>query len=230
MSHTPHEDEAFFREVDEKLREQQLIDLWQRHGRAIIVAVVLVLAAAAGVLFWQSQQRSQDEAQAEQLAAMLEDLDVNKPVKPAQLVPLAKGRQDGYHVAAKFLAADLALRRNDIKSAIAGYGALATDASLAQPYRDLALIRQTAVAFDQLPSATIVARMKPLAVAGSPWLGSAGEMLAAAYMRDGKSALAAPVFAMIARDENAPASLRSRAGQMASMLGTDAGQVPAAKD
>lgn len=230
MALTPQDNEAFFREVDERVREQQLIDLWERHGRAIIAAVVLVLVVAAGVLFWQAQQRDQAEAHAEQLAGMLADLDDGKTVAPAQLVPLGKARRDGYRVAAKFLAADLALRRNDAKSAIAGYGALATDAGLPQPYRDLALIRQTAVEFDQLPPATIIARMKPLAVAGGPWLGSAGEMLAAAYMRDGKPALAAPVFAMIAKDENAPSTLRSRAGQMASMLGTDAGQVPAAKD
>lgn len=230
MALTPQDNEAFYREVDDKLREQQLLDFWQRHGRTIVVVLVLVLIAAGSVLFWQARQRGQTEHHAEQLAATLDELDANKTIKPVALVPLEKARQEGYRVAARFLAADLALRRKDTKSAIAAYGAVATDASLAQPYRNLALIRQTAVEFDQLPPATIIARMKPLAVAGGPWLGSAGEMLAAAYVREGKPKLAGPVFGMIAKNENTPASLRSRAGQMAAMLGTDAGQVPAAKD
>jgi hypothetical protein len=227
---TPQDNESFYREVDESLREQQLIDMWQRHGRTIVIAVVVVLAAVGAVLIWQGSQSRQAETQAEQLAAALDSVDANKVVKPAQLLPLESSRHDGYRAAARLLAADLALQRGDNKSAIAGFGAVATDASFAQPYRELALLRQTAVEFDQLPPATIIARMKPLAVAGGAWLGSAGEMLAAAYIREGKTAQAGSVFAMISRDEKVPASLRSRAEQMAGMLGSDAGPAPAAKE
>jgi len=72
--------------------------------------------------------------------------------------------------------------------------------------------------------------LSPLAVPGGPWLGSGGEMLAAAYMRDGKPQLAAPVWGMIAKDDRMPPSLRSRASQMAAMLGTDVGPMPTARE
>ena len=62
--------------------------------------------------------------------------------------------------------------------------------------------------------------------AGDPWLGSAGEMMAVAQLRLGQRAAAGQTFGRIARDENAPASLRQRAVQMAGVLGVDA--VPAA--
>jgi hypothetical protein len=182
------------------------------------------------VLFWQTRVRGHAEAQATQLNGVLDSLDANKPVNPPQLAPFASSRHEGYRVAASLLAADLALKRGDKKAAIAGYGAVATDTNLAQPYRELALVRQTAVEFDQLPPATIIARMKPLAVTGGAWLGSAGEMLAAAYMREGKPALAGSMFSMIAKDDKAPPSLRARSEQMAAMLGSDAGPVPAAKE
>jgi hypothetical protein len=227
---TPQDNEAFFREVDEKLREQQVIDLWKRHSRTLILSVIGLLVAVGAVLFWQSRQRDQAEGHAEALSAAV-DLVANQGQPKAQaLKPLEQAPQDGYRAASRLLAADLALKRGDVRQAAKEYGAVATDAGLAQPYRDLALVRQTAAEFDSLPPATVIQRMKPLAVAGSPWLGSAGEMLAAAYVRQGKPSLAGPVFAMIARDTKTPESLRSRASQMAAMLGTDAGTVPAAKE
>ncbi len=65
----------------------------------------------------------------------------------------------------------------------------------------------------------VIARLKPLAKPGNPWFGSAGELVAMAYLKQGKRDLAGPLFASIAKDENAPKSMRSRARQMAGMLG-----------
>lgn len=230
MALTPQDNESFFREVDESLRQQQALDFWRNHGRSVVVLVVVVLVGVGSVLLWQNRQRQQVETHAEQLTKVLDDLDAGKDIKAPQLAPFGGSGKEGYSVASRLLAADLALKHGDSKAAIAGFGAIATDASLAPPYRDLALVRQTAIEFDQLPAATIIARMKPLAVPGGAWLGSAGEMLAAAYQRDGKPQLAGPVFGMIAKDDKTPQSLRSRAAQMAAMLGTDAGPVPAAKE
>jgi hypothetical protein len=68
----------------------------------------------------------------------------------------------------------------------------------------------------------VVDRLKPLAVPGNPWFGSAGELVGMAYLRQGKNDLAGPLFAAIAKDESVPASLRSRTRQLAGLLGYDA--------
>jgi hypothetical protein len=68
----------------------------------------------------------------------------------------------------------------------------------------------------------VIARLKPLAKPGNPWFGSAGELVAMAYLKEGKKDLAGPLFAAIAKDEDAPKSMRSRARQMAGVLGYDA--------
>lgn len=68
----------------------------------------------------------------------------------------------------------------------------------------------------------VVDKLKPLAVSGNPWFGSAGEMTAIAYMKMGKKNLAGPIFAAIAKDGQAPQTLRARARQMAGLLGIDA--------
>jgi hypothetical protein len=68
----------------------------------------------------------------------------------------------------------------------------------------------------------VVDRLQPLAKPGNPWFGSAGELMAFAYLKQGKQDLAGPLFAAIAKDEDVPRTLRSRSRQMAGLLGFDA--------
>ena len=79
-----------------------------------------------------------------------------------------------------------------------------------QPYRDAALIRQTALEFDPLKPEEVIARMEPLAKPGNPWFGSAGEMTAMALIKQGKKAEAGQLFGAIAKDKQVPDSLRAR--------------------
>lgn len=83
----------------------------------------------------------------------------------------------------------------------------------------------------------IIDRLKPLAIPGNPWFGSAGEMVALSYLNMNKSDLAGPLFAQLAKDESVPPTIRSRALQMAGIQGIDAVEsdldeenVPAATD
>ena len=118
--------------------------------------------------------------------------------------------------------AGVAAREGKVDEAAKLYGEIAADTKLAQPYRDLATVRQVALSFDKLPPQTVVDRLRPLAVEGNPWFGSAGEMTAIAYMKMGKKDVAGPIFAAIAKDEQVPGTLRSRARQMAGLLGVGA--------
>jgi hypothetical protein len=113
------------------------------------------------------------------------------------------------------------LAKNDLKGAAAAYAAIAADMSVAQPFRDVALIRQTASEFDTLKPEQVVDRLKPLAIEGKPWFGSAGEMTAIAYLKMNKNREAGMLFAAMAKDEGVPESIRSRSVQLASVLGVD---------
>ena len=64
--------------------------------------------------------------------------------------------------------------------------------------------------------------MKPLAVPGNAYFGSAGELVAMAYLEQGEREQAGTLFAAIAKDEDVPQSLRARTRQMAGLLGVDA--------
>ena len=122
--------------------------------------------------------------------------------------------------------AGVALGKDDFSGAAKIYGEVASDTSVPQPWRDLALIRQTAAEFDSIKPELVVTRLRPLAAKGNPWFGSAGEMVAAAYLKMGKAELAGKMFADIGKDENVPETIRSRAVQMAGSLGVDSAPLP----
>ncbi|GAA3696695.1 tetratricopeptide repeat protein [Sphingomonas cynarae] len=219
--------EVFMREVDEEVRRDRMTQFWTRWGKVAIAAIVLALAVLAGVLYWQHRSREAAGAEGERLQAAYDALGQGRidKAQPA-LAELAASDRDVYRALARFTEADIVLQRNDLKAAAAKFAEVAADTGQAQPIRDLALIRQTAAEFDTLKPQVVVERMRPLAVPGGAWLGSAGEMMAVAQLRLGQKAQAGQLFARIARDEGVPGSIRQRAVQMAGLLGVDA--VPAA--
>jgi hypothetical protein len=225
---TPQNEEAFLREVDEELRRDQIGQLWRRYGRLGIALLVLALALLAAFLWWQADKEKKAGKDGELLTQVLTEIGQGKEAGvKARLEALAASPREGYRAAARLTEAALAGEKHDVKAAVAQYGLVADDGGLPGPFRDLALVRKTALEFDTLPPAEVVARLKPLAVAGNPWFGSAGEMVAVAYIKMGKPELAGPLFAAIAKDEQVPETIRGRATRISGALGADAVGQPA---
>jgi len=222
---TPKDNEAFYREVDEEVRRDQLKSYWDRFGRAAIVAGLLLLAAIAGFFWWQNKKEMESAKRGADLISAFEDIAArNKAAATPKLDTLAKSDSPGYRVAALLTKADMAIEANDIPAAVASFKTVADDKNLAAPYRDLATVRMTALEFDRLPPRAVIDRLRPLAVAGNPWFGSAGEMSALAHLKLNQPKDAARIFAALAKDQKVPESIRTRAGQMAGSLGVDQGQ------
>ncbi|WP_293882714.1 tetratricopeptide repeat protein [Sphingomonas sp.] len=222
MASTPPTNQAFLREVDDELRRDQFAGIWQSWGRWIIVAIVAALVALAGFLYWKSQEAEARGIEGEQLSGALDDLVAGKmQALIPRLNALAASKVPGYKAAGKLTLADIAAQQENGKSAAAQFGAVAADTSLAQPYRDLALIRQTASEYDTLKPEQVVARLKSLAIPGNPWFGSAGEMVGVAYMRMNKPDLAGATFKSIISDQQVPSTIRSRIVQLAAIYGVE---------
>ncbi len=223
MAVPPTTNDEFIREVDDELRREQALTIWKRYGRWIIGSIVAGLAIFAAYLWWQNDRETKRGVEGEQLSTALDDLAAGKTDSAkVELEKLASAQSRGVTVSAKLATAALAQSKGDTKTAIDTYGAIAADATLDQPYRDLALVRQTAVEFDTLKPAAVVTRLKPLAAPGNPWFGSAGEMVGIAYLKMGKAELASAMFAAVAKDEGVPESIRERVVQLAGISGADA--------
>ena len=219
----PDSSETFIREVDENLRRDQARDFARNYGPWLIGAMILLLVAIGGYLFWQDRQKKQAAAQSEELSKIILDIgDGNIAGAPARLDAMAATGDDAYRASALLTRAALAVQQRDLKLAAAKYREIAADDGLPQPYRDLATIRGTAIEYDSLKPEEVVARLQPLAKPGHPWFGSAGEMTGMALAKQNRNSEAGQLFAKIAADKSVPDSIRSRAVQIAGTLGVDA--------
>lgn len=217
------QDEVLMREIDDAVRQDEFMRLVQTYGRPLLAVLVAGLVAFAGYLFWQSRQEAVMEKSSEDLIAALDQLGAGNLDSAAATAQALSGKSDGaVRASALLLQADVALRRNQPQEAARLYGQVAADQTAPAALRDLALVREASTSFDTSDPARVIDRLKPLAVPGNPWFGSAGELVAMAYLEQGKRREAGTLFGEIARAEDVPQSIRSRARQMAGLLGVDA--------
>ena len=215
-------DDAFIREVDDEYRRSQLEGYWSRYGRALAIGVVLLLVALAAGLYWREDRARRAGKVGEEFTQALTQIDAGNAAAAAPLLArLADGDTLGYRALAKLMQAGIAVQGGDVAKGLTLYRAVAADAGLARPYRDLATIKATRLEYDSLQPATVIERLKSFAVPGGPWFAVAAEMIGIAELRLGHRDRAAPLFVAIVRDPTAPPTLRNRAAQLAVSLGTD---------
>jgi len=216
----PQNNDAFFREVDDNLRQDQMITAARRFGPMVGVAVVLLLAALAGVLLWRNHQAKALGAASETLNPALAPIERGAPPPDqAALVRLAADGNGAYQAAARFAIAATLQQKGDVAGAVAAYNNIADDAKVAPPQRDFARLRAAGLQFDTVKPEQLIERLKPLAVQGNAFFPSAAELTALAWLKLGRKDKAGALFAAIVRDPSTPSSMRGRAEGMATSLG-----------
>lgn len=218
-----HEDEILIREIDDAVRQDDALNFAKKYGAAVIGLVVAGLAGLGGYLWWDASRESKLEAQSETIISALDLAGANDFKSAGEKVdPLLADGSPAARAAARFIQAGAALEAGNDAKAIEIYAGVVSDEKAPQALRDLALVREVSVSFDQRKPADVIARLKPLAVPGNPLFGSAAELTAMAHLEAGNRREAGALFAAIAKDEAMPETLRSRARQMAGLLGVDA--------
>ncbi len=223
MAIKPTDGETFLREVDEELRRERVNRIVARYGWAIVAGILLVLGAIGGYIWWQGRKAEQAAAQGQTLLEALDSIDSgNRTAALPKINSLAASDVEGYRAAGLFARANAEVEAGNQAAAIATLRSIADNADFDEPYRQAALVRQTALEFDRLQPQAVIQRLGPLARPGSAWFGTAGEMVGVAHLKMRRADLAGPLFARIGRDETVPPSIRTRAIQMAGSLGINA--------
>jgi hypothetical protein len=223
------QEQVFLREVDDALREDDAAQLFRSYGLPIGLAIFAVLAGLAGWMTWNNHVESEAGRKGEAFTIAMDQVEAGRwdPAK-ASLEQIAAQGGAGYAASARLVEAGVALDRKKPDDAARIYAAVAADTTAPQPYRDLATVRAVATKFDTTPPQQVIDRLKPLAVPGGSWFGSAGELVAVAELKLGHKAEAGAMFAAMAKDTTVPVSLRRRARQLAVQLGSDPGEELAA--
>jgi hypothetical protein len=206
-----------FREIDEELRRDNLLKLWQRYGRYAIGVVVLALAVAGGIVAWRNHQLTQRQAQSVRYEAGLSLLREGKDAEAAKIFTSVADEGGGYGQLAAFEAADLTAK-SDPKGAVAAYDKIAASSNVDPELRNAATLLSVMNGFADSDPKTMIDRLQPLTETGNPWRPTALELTAAAKLKADDKAGALDIYKKLADDLSAPEGVRGRAAEMAAVL------------
>jgi hypothetical protein len=212
--------DLLIKEVDEDLRQDEMNQLWKKHGILLLVGAIAIVLAVAGWQAWNSWDQKQRREASSRFAEAVAFADLGRKDEAAELL----GRQaadgaKGYRLLAEMRLADIKLQQGDAAAAAVIFNRLAGDASVDKVYRDMAAIRAAYLTLDTSDPAVLDKAMEPLAVESSSWRHSAREIQALVALRKGDTARAADLLSKIAEDAAAPQGLRTRAAEMLAATG-----------
>lgn len=211
------------REVDEAVRTDEVTNVVRKYGLPVGIVLVLALAAFGGYLFWQNSKEEALEGQSEALVQAFDKIDAgNLDDADAALALLDGDVSPAVLASGNMTRAAIALQQNRVADAVAFYEQVAANEGAPQPIRDAAVVRLVAANYDNMEPQAVIDRLQPLATPENAWFGSAGEMLAHAYLEQGKPDEAGPLMIQIAQNEDVPESIRARVRQLAGRYGFDA--------
>lgn len=215
--------QMLMREVDEAVRTDEVTNAARKYGWPVGIGLLLGLAAFGGYLWWDARTEAALERQSEMLVLAMDKLDAGQlDDADAELALIDGDVSPAAFASALMMRAAIAMQEDRFDEAVTFYEQVIANEKAPQPMRDASLVRKVSIRFDQMEPQAIIDELQALARPGTPWFGSAGEMVAHAYLAQDKPELAGPLLVQIAQDETVPDSLRARTRQLAGFYGFDA--------
>lgn len=206
-----------FEEVDEELKQDNAKKLWDQYGKYVVAVAVLVVASVAGYQGWRGYVADRQQSYSTQFLSAQRLAAENKNSEAAAVfATLSNETSGGYALLSRFREAQSRTAAGEAKAAIDIYEAIASDGSVEQLYRDLAVLLSVLSQIDSGDPASLSARLQPLLGAENVWRFTAAEANALLALRMGDKAAAKTAFEALADDLNAPQGLRRRATQLLS--------------
>ena len=216
--------DPLLQEIDDELRHDRFAKLWRLYGNWLIGAALLVVVAVAGHQGWRNYQKSQSEAASARYAEAIKLAEANNAASAEKaFADIAASAPAGYAMLARFREAALAAQQGDGPRAAGLYRRLAADGALDQAYRDLALLQAAFAVADSAEPKALRQEIARLAAPDSPWRFLARELSALLSIRAGERDIARDELKRLAEDPATPATLKTRAAEIAAQLGKTAG-------
>ncbi|HVC53810.1 MAG TPA: tetratricopeptide repeat protein [Stellaceae bacterium] len=206
------------REIEDELRRDNLLKLWQRYRTHVIIAVLVVFAIAGGVVVWRNHLATQRKEVSTQFFGALSLIGQGKDADAAVLFDKIAQSGGGYAVLARFERADLLTKTGNQVGAVAIYDSIAKSTDTDPEYRDLATLLSVMHSLATADPKSEIARLGPLTQSGNAWRPSALYLTAAAELKAGDKSAALAIYKKLSDDLSAPEGLRARATEMAAAL------------
>jgi hypothetical protein len=211
--------DSLAREVDEELRREQLLKLWERFGTYIIAAAALIIAGIGGYKYLEHRRLLAAEAAGAQMALAVQEGAQNKTAEAEKaLEAIARTGPSGYAVLARLRLAAAAREAGRTAEAASAYEAIAREGGLDPIFADYAQLQAATLTLDGASWTDIQNRLNGLAADNGPWRFSARELLALAAQKAGKIDEARSEYRYLLGDPATPPSIAERARVMMAML------------
>jgi len=211
--------DSFVREIDEELRREQLLKLWQRYGVHIVAGVALIIAGIGGYKYYDYTRTQAAEAAGLRLAlAAREAAQTKKGEAQKALEELAASGPGGYAVLAQLRLAGAQREAGRTEDAAAAFEAIARQSGVDPLLADYAQLQAAMLRLDSAGWTDMQNRLKALAADSNAWRFSARELLGLAAQKAGMRQEARKEFERLLEDQSAPATIRERARVMLAML------------
>ena len=211
--------EEIFREVDEELREENLLRLWRRFWPYVAGAAVTVVVVVASSVGWKEYRSSQIRAWGSSFSEAMTLSGQEDPASAATAFAIiAEEAGDGYPTLSRLQEAALLARSGNILAALAIYHDL-SESAIDQRFRDLAVIMAGYLELDSSDPVELEARLAPLTADNNSWHYSAIELTAFIAVRTRDLQRARDIFTKLLEDAKSPNGVRSRARDMLVIIG-----------
>jgi hypothetical protein len=207
------------REIDEELRREQLLKLWDKYGLYVLGAAALVVVAVWGWKGYESRQLQANQLASTQYLVALQDFVTKRPDEAQKsLEALIANAPPGYAALSRLrLAAYDAAAGNSLDAA-AAYDQIAKDKSVDPILQDFARLQIAMLKFDTISFPELRTQLSPLTNDRSPWRYSARELLGMGAARAGFGDEARTHFQRLLMDRTTPQGIAERARVMLAML------------
>src|SRR5262245_48660324 len=210
--------DSLAREVDEELRREQLLKLWEKYGVYVVAAVVLIVVGVGGVKYYQYRTLVAAEAAGARLAGVSKKSAQESADTQKALQDIGNSGPAGYATLAKLRLAAADREAGKLAEAAAAYEAIANDAAGDRLLADYARLQAASLKLDSAGWTDMQNRLNDLAADGNPWRASARELLGLAALKAGKTDDARQQFQRLLSDRDTPPSIAERARIMMAML------------
>jgi hypothetical protein len=212
--------DQFINEVDEELKRDRQMVLWQKYGRFAVAGVLLVVIGVAAVVGWRHYQANRRAEAGIAFVSAVENASTGKSAEALKAFrALGADGPTGFAELARLQEAAELTRQGNEAGAAQVYDAMAKDSSVAEPFRNLALLLYGLAVLDRADPQALVKRLEPLTVAASPWRYSALELTALVARKRGDGKAAQKIFKRLADDATTPPSIRARAAEFLAVSG-----------
>jgi hypothetical protein len=215
-----------FREVDEEVRQEQIITFLKRYGKYVAAVVVLAIAIVAGYRYLEDRRQSEHAEQGDAFEAAVTLVDEGKPAEALpKLQAIAKEGDDSYGLLARFRVAELQAQAKDTKAAMATYDAIAGDSGVNRVYRDLAAYYAASLALESGGGAALEKRLQAMSGDDNVWHLSVEELKGLNQYKMGQHDAAVKTFRALLDKAPADSGFKMRSQQMLMVLGVPAAEL-----